>query len=64
MIFSSLINLVPQIFPQRKDELIEKRAAYSTPMTLKDNDGVEHEYNLEVVGWIGIYITTRGRKLK
>ena len=60
--FSSLTNLVPQIFPQKKDELIERRAAYSTPLTLKDNEGVEHEYNLEVVGWIGIYKTTRGRK--
>jgi hypothetical protein len=60
--FSSLTNLVPQIFPQKKDELIERRAPYRTPLSLKDNEGVEHEYNLEVVGWIGIYKTTRGRK--
>ncbi|MEX0597911.1 MAG: ATP-binding protein [Candidatus Paceibacterota bacterium] len=60
--YSSLADLVPVFFPQRKNDLIEKRVAYSTPLTLKDNEGVEHEYNLEIVGWIGIYKTTRGRK--
>ncbi len=60
--FSSLANLVPQIFPQKTDELIEKRKAFSTPLTLSDNEGIEHEYDLQVAGWIGIYKTTRGRK--
>lgn len=60
--YSSLANLVPQTFPKRTDDLVEKRPSYTTPLTLLDNEGKEHEYNLEIVGWIGAYLTTRGRK--
>jgi hypothetical protein len=60
--YSSLANLVPQTFPKRRDDLVEKRPSYTTPLTLMDNEGKEHEYNLEIVGWIGAYLTTRGRK--
>lgn len=60
--FSHLASLVPQIFPSRKDDLIEKRAEYSTPLTLKNNEGKELEYILKIEGWIGAYQTTRGRK--
>lgn len=60
--YSTLAKLVPQTFPDRRDDLVEKRPSYTAPLTLKDNDGKEHEYNLEIVGWIGAYLTTRGRK--
>lgn len=60
--FSHLAGLVPQIFPDKKDELIETRPAHNIPLSLKDNEGVERDYNLEIVGWIGIYKTTSGRK--
>lgn len=29
---------------------------------MKDNAGAEHEYSLDILGWIGTYKTTRGRK--
>jgi hypothetical protein len=29
---------------------------------MKDNQGIEHEYTLNILGWIGTYKTTRGRK--
>lgn len=60
--YSFLTALVPELFPQKKDELIEKREVFTTPLTLKDNEGIEHEYNLQIMGWIGAYISTRGRK--
>ena len=59
--YSNLCELVPVTFPASK-ELIEKRAHYQIPLSLKDNSGLEREYSLEVVGWIGTYKTTRGRK--
>lgn len=60
--FKTLADLVPKNFPDKQNDLIEKRAAYSTPLELKDNQGKDHEYTLEIVGWIGVYTTTKGRK--
>lgn len=60
--FSSLINRVPDHYPQKRAELIAAKAEKSIPLVMKDNDGVEHEYSLKVTGWIGTYKTTRGRK--
>lgn len=59
---SDLLNYVPDYFPKHRSELVEKRDEYSVPLTIKDNNGNEHEYNLQVEGWIGAYKTTRGRK--
>lgn len=60
--YSNLCGLVPVTFPSSKAELIEQRPPYQMPLSLKDNSGLEREYSLEVVGWIGTYKTTRGRK--
>lgn len=57
-----LCDLVPVIYPSRNAELIEQRLPYQVPLSLKDNSGIEREYFLEIVGWIGTYRTTRGRK--
>lgn len=57
-----LCDLVPVIYPSRNAELIEQRLPYQMPLSLKDNSGIEREYFLEIVGWIGTYRTTRGRK--
>lgn len=46
----------------RRDEFISQRKAWKEAITLKDKAGVEHEYTLEIKGWIGTYKTTRGRK--
>lgn len=59
---ANLLELVPDYFPQHRSELIESRTAYNTPLTIRDNNAEEHEYNLQVEGWIGAYKTTRGRK--
>lgn len=59
---SNLLNIVPDFFPKHRNELVENRDVYSLPLTIKDNNGHEHEYNLQIEGWIGAYKTTRGRK--
>lgn len=60
--FAGLCELVPETFPNRRPELVVSKDSYRLPLTMWDNAGVEHEYPLEIKGWIGTYKTTRGRK--
>lgn len=60
--FKSLCDLVPDIFPEKRNDLIVSRDKKIISLRMKARDGVEHEYSLEVHGWIGTYRTTRGRK--
>lgn len=60
--FAPLGDLVPDDYPERRNDLVSASDAKIIPITMKDKDGEEHEYSLEVVGWIGTYKTTRGRK--
>lgn len=60
--YANLSYLVPNLFPPKRDELVEKRESYTIPLSMKDTNGIEHEYVLKIVGWIGTYKTTRGRK--
>lgn len=60
--FKKLIDRVPNYYPPYRNNLVESRKSYKCPLTLTDNEGVSHEYELEVEGWIGTYKTTRGRK--
>lgn len=60
--FESLADLVPNLFPQKREELVTATDKKAIPLTMEDNEGVEHEYTLKVAGWIGTYKTTRGRK--
>jgi len=60
--YSPLIDLVPDIYPQRRTDLVTSRDEKAIPLVMKDNEGVEHEYTLQIAGWIGTYKTTRGRK--
>lgn len=60
--FSTLADNVPNEFPKKRNELVETRPEYSIPITMKDNDGNEHEYFIKILGWIGTYKSTRGRK--
>ena len=60
--FSSLCELVPDLYPSKRAELVVARAMESIPLVMKDNQGDEHEYSLKIEGWIGTYKTTRGRK--
>lgn len=60
--FKPLCDLVPDIYPDRRGDLVTSQAAKAIPLTLKASDGKEHEYSLEILGWIGAYKSTRGRK--
>ena len=60
--YRKLISIVPDYYPPYRQELVESRESYKIPLTLTDNNGETHEYELEIAGWIGTYKTTRGRK--
>lgn len=60
--YGKLISIVPDYYPPYRQDLVESRDSYKIPLTLADNKGETHEYELEIVGWIGTYKTTRGRK--
>lgn len=51
-------------FENKKDELLKNQPIYSAPISMKNRLGEEHSYNVEVKGWIGTYLTTRGRKVE
>lgn len=48
----------------KKSELLVNRPVVSKPITMADKAGNEHSYNVEIKGWIGTYVTTRGRKVE
>ena len=60
--FTYLNQHFKTIFESKKNELINNRAIYLAPVSMKDKFGKEHSYNVEIKGWIGTYLTTRGRK--
>lgn len=60
--FEPLCDLVPNAHLGRRADLVAAQAAKVIPITMKANDGKVYEYSLEVLGWIGAYRSTRGRK--
>lgn len=60
--FWGLANYIPDLIPHKRTELVEKKDVYIEPLSLNDNNGIEHEYELKITGWIGAYASTRGRK--
>jgi hypothetical protein len=60
--FSSLSDLVPDLYPERRADLVVTKDTKSIPLVMEDNQGAKHEYSLDISGWIGTYKTTRGRK--
>ena len=60
--YARLCELVDNPYPQRRGDLVRAIDSKTIPITMKANDGEEHEYILEIKGWIGTYKTTRGRK--
>lgn len=46
----------------RRDDFISQRDPWRDSIVLKDQTDKEHEYTLEINGWIGAYKTTRNRK--
>lgn len=60
--FSSLSDQVPDLYPERRADLVATQDTKSIPLVMEDNQGAKHEYSLDISGWIGTYKTTRGRK--
>ena len=60
--FSDLAKNIPNQYLAKRTELVEHREPYTEPINLKDNAGKDHEYTLKIMGWIGAYASTRGRK--
>jgi len=48
--YSKLTKLVDVTFTEKRKELIENREVHRTSISLKNNEGVEHEYPLEIRG--------------
>lgn len=60
--FSPLCDLVPDLYPAKRSNLVTAKEQKSIPLVMKDNLGNDHEYTLDILGWIGTYKSTRGRK--
>lgn len=60
--YSKLADLVPDYFPKKRAELVVTRETKSFPLTLKNNQGEERKYSLDIEGWVGVYKTTTDRK--
>lgn len=60
--FKELGNLFETPFPSERDSLVECKDTVTIPITMRDIEGVEHSYSVEINGWMGTYTTTRGRK--
>jgi hypothetical protein len=60
--FKPLCDLVLNDHPNRRIDLVVAQTTKVIPITMKARDGKEHEYTLKVLGWIGSYRSTRGRK--
>ena len=62
--YSALVDLVPDIYPQRRADLVIARDAKAIPLIMGDNNEAKPEYSLKIAGWIGTYKTTQGRKVE
>jgi hypothetical protein len=62
--FHYLANHFNNPYESKIHSLCEQRTTQAFPLTLKDIHGDEHEYILEINGWIGTYKSTRGRKVE
>lgn len=60
--YGDLTQLVPNPYPEKRDDLVSAWPSRTQAITMKDQSGQEHEYELEINGWIGAYVSTRGRK--
>lgn len=64
--FKDLSNLVPNDFDNNdssiRTTLVENREAYTKNIKIRNNDGDEKDYELQITGWIGAYKSTKGRK--
>ena len=50
--------------PIKNAELLDNRPLINIPIIMKNKENLQHDYNLEIKGWIGTYASTRGRKIE
>jgi hypothetical protein len=62
--YDDLPELVPNVYPDKREKLVSIVDSKSIPLELFDQNGEAHEYILEIEGWIGTYRSTRGRKVE
>lgn len=62
--FTHLNEYFSTPFEDKQAALLKNQSFVSKPITMKDRTGTEHFYNVEIEGWIGTYVTTRGRKVE
>lgn len=62
--FAYLNDYFTTPFEGKRSELLINRSFISKPITMDDKTGNEHSYNVEIKGWIGTYVSTRGRKVE
>lgn len=62
--FDYLSNHFSTPFENKKNLLCVNKDCVNLPITLLNKQGEEKEYNLEIKGWIGTYLSTRGRKVE
>lgn len=60
--FKHLSSYFNTPFVGKKEELVKNKPIATSPIKMKDRNGEEHSYNIEIKGWIGTYKSTRGRK--
>lgn len=60
--FTYLNEFFSTQYENRKSDLLKNLPLVSRPTTMNDKNGQEHSYNVEIKGWIGTYMSTRGRK--
>lgn len=60
--YKNLRDNVPVLFNNRHDDLVKSHGVVEIPITMRDRNNKEHEYMLEIEGWVGAYKSTRGRK--
>lgn len=60
--YKDMIDKVPDVFKQRRTDLVKAEMMYEKPLEMVNNNGVKKEYTLQIEGWIGAYQSTKGRK--
>ena len=61
--FKHLSKSFENDYPKKGKKLLEKRGTKIIAIKLKNKTGEEKEYKLEINGWIGVYRTTKGRRV-
>ena len=60
--FSYLSSFFNTAYENKINDLIKTKPIATIPIRMKDRDGNENKYDVEIKGWIGAYKSTRSRK--